>query len=117
MPKSNPYSTWNEALATDDADGLPDKAIVSLVETLRVAGIVTLQSCAGHQGRADGTLWVLADAVNEASVRRLFGPPFVFIKRTWWPEERWEFIWFPWDTVQAIALLSSLSPLEEERPS
>ncbi len=111
----DPYSTWEPERATDEPDGLPDKAMVLLVEYLRSIGIVTLQSCAGHEGHSDGTLWVLADTVNEASVRRRFGTPFVFIKRTWWPENRWEFIWFSQDTAHAIAELAYLCPNRRRR--
>jgi len=40
----NPYCTWEPSKATNDPDGLPDRAIVPLVEELRKRGIVTLQS-------------------------------------------------------------------------
>ncbi len=110
----NPYSTWDAATPTDEPDGLPDKKIVPLVEYLRGIGIVTLQSCIGHKNHSDGTLWVRAESVDEESVRRLFGSPFVFIKRAWWPEEQWEFDWFPQDAEQAVTALFKLKPIGYE---
>ena len=106
----NLYKTWDAATPTDEPDGLPDKRIVPLVEYLRSIGVITLQSYIGHKGYSDGTLWVRAGSVDEESIRRLFGAPFEFIKRAWWPEEQWEFIWFPKDTKQALDALYKLQP-------
>ena len=115
MPLSiNPYSTWDAATPTNEPDGLPDKRIVPLVEYLRSIGVITLQSCIGHKGYSDGTLWICADSVDEESIRHLFGTPFVFIKRAWWPKEQWEFVWFPWDAKQALDALYKLQPFGYE---
>lgn len=57
---SDPYAVWDATRdkATDKSDGLPDRAMVPLVETLRAAGFTTYQSCSGHFGEGDGTLWI-----------------------------------------------------------
>lgn len=105
----DPYATWDPGRATDEPDGLPDRAIVPLVEHLRALGIVTLQSCAGHQG-SDGTLWVRADTVDPVAVRWLPMRPFDRMQRVVWPEDRWEFHWRPDHAQQAIDVLYALQP-------
>lgn len=51
---ADPFASWDPAEATPHADGKPDVAIVPYVDALRDAGIVTLQSCSGHN--EDGIL-------------------------------------------------------------
>ena len=114
----DPYATWDSAKATDEKDGLPDRAIVPLVETLRARGIVTLQSCAGHLGTDDGCLWVLADSVDRESVLSIVGPPFSRVHFVHWPMEQWEFEWWPYnrrEAVAALARLRSVQLLDEAR--
>lgn len=59
---TDPYATWDHyikrGLVSDAPDGLPDRAIVPLVESLRAAGFITYQSCTGHFSQGDGTLWI-----------------------------------------------------------
>ena len=99
---TNPYATWDEAIAagrvTDDADGWPDRAMVPVVAELRRQGIVTLQSCAGHQGSDDGHLWTtqLLDVDTAA---------FSLVRHVTHPEERWEFWWKPADRHRALEAL------------
>jgi hypothetical protein len=106
------YATWDPRIATDDPDGLPDTAIVPLVEDLRRAGITTLQSCAGHIEHRDGTeimhagcLWLAADAVDQAAMTRLCVEPFEDVSRVYWPVERWQVVWPPRETGRALVLL------------
>jgi hypothetical protein len=118
------YSTWDDAIrqgfVTDQQDGLPDRGIVPLVEELRARGIVTLQSCTGHQGSEDGCLWVRADTVTEASVYKvtrswMYPATFDFVKLTIYPERRWEFTWRPHRLRVAMKLLARLAASDGDR--
>lgn len=106
------YLTWDEAIEaghiTDDADGWPDTHMVPLVEHLRIRGVVTLQSCQGHRGTDDGCLWIDPTSVADGSAEALIGAPFSLVRRTRWPEERWEFWWHPSDRNAALAALNRL---------
>lgn len=113
---ADPYATWDPSQATDDPDGLPDRAIVPLVEDLRGRGVVTLQSCAGHAGRQDGHLWVRADTVALESVHQLIVAAaadslFHRVALMYGPEPTpvWEFVWPPQHTERAIAALGTLT--------
>lgn len=103
------FATWDDAIAaghvSDDPDGLPDRAIIPLVEDLRAAGIVTLQSCAGHTGSADGVLWVREEGTWPACVGDLLinAELFTEIKFAYHPERRWEIGWLPQDAGMAMA--------------
>lgn len=114
-PTVDPYVTWDQAIRdgqiTDGPDGLPDRAIVPLVEHLRRHGIVTLQSCAGHPGSDDGCLWLADDPRLAAKIARLIvgRHPFTAVKRTHHPERRWEIGWHPDDADRAMGALSQLS--------
>lgn len=117
----DPYVTWDPSEATDDPDGLPDRAIVPLVESLRARGIVTLQSCIGHPYRGegtagyDGTLWVRAETVDGAHIRHfLLREPLDRVKLVHWPERRWEFGWRPEHADAAVAVLDGLLPAVAE---
>lgn len=112
-----PYATWDPSLATDEPDGLPDRAIVPLVEALRSRGVVTLQSCAGHPGTDDGCLWVRADSVDGAHLRLFVldvvgRDVFDRVSLTYWPERRWEFVWRPENAGIAMAALGWLKPAD-----
>jgi hypothetical protein len=116
---TDPYATWDSALAdskaSDEPDGWPDLAMIPLVEWLRAAGIVTLQSCAGHLGTDDGHIWV--DADSEA-VYGLDWSPFTKVALHIHPKWFWEFMWLPEDRDRATAslwLLPRLSPHSEHR--
>jgi hypothetical protein len=118
----DPYVTWDPSRATDDPDGLPDRAIVPLVESLRGRGIVTLQSCIGHPYRGegtagyDGTLWVRAETVDGAYIRHfLLRDPFDRVQLVFWPERRWEFAWRPEYADAALAALGDLLPAAERK--
>ena len=106
---NDPYATWHPSEATDAPDGLPDRAIVPLVEALRETGVVTLQSCAGHEGTDDGHLWIRADSVTTKTIVRLDRSPFTYIRLQIWPVEQWELGWDPSQLESAIQVLSTLS--------
>lgn len=108
------YATWDMALqegkVTDLHDGWPDTLMVPLVERLRAAGHVTLQSCQGHQGTDDGCLWMRpwsVDDVTEKRIRRA-GDPFSIVREVWHPERRIELWWDPEDMSRAIAVIEDL---------
>lgn len=115
MPVHEPYATWKPELATDEPDGMPDRAIVPLVESLRKRGIVTVQSCAGHYGSGDGCLWVKAESVTAESALQMRGgrSPFSAIRRTRHPEDRWEFEWYPLDVDRAMKALEHLVAVKD----
>lgn len=114
------YATWDAALAagqvTDDSDGLPDRAIVPLVEHLRTAGVVTLQSCTGHLGSDDGVLWIRDDPAVAARIGAVLADPspFTEVKLTHHPERRWEIGWHPNDAQRAMNRLREI--FVESRP-
>lgn len=111
----DPYGTWTPAEATDVPDGLPDIAIVPLVETLRRNGIVTLQSCAGHVGSDDGGLWVAASTVSEPSVRRAANSgAFERVARMIHPWQQWAFRWLPENFDEAETALLELERAEDK---
>jgi hypothetical protein len=106
---SDPYETWDSALAngkaSDEPDGWPDLAMIPLVEWLRAAGIVTLQSCSGHPGTDDGHLWIDATTVPDAAVDGLDWSPFTAVALHLHPRRFWEFVWLPEDRARATASL------------
>lgn len=107
----DPYRTWDDALAigqiTDAPDGLPDRAIVPLIERLRADGIITLQSCAGHPGESDGVLWIADTPTVRARLAPLLTDPtpFTYLKRTHHPQRQWEIGWLPADVAWAMGRL------------
>lgn len=96
------YQCWLPEQATDQADGLPDTLMVPVVEALRDAGIVTLQSCQGHPGSDDGCLWFAAETFPTDVWRSLQGHPFSLVRETVWPEHRYELWWLPGDVGSAL---------------
>jgi hypothetical protein len=69
--------------------------MIPLVECLRAAGIVTLQSCSGHPGTNDGHLWIDATTVPDAAVDGLDWSPFTAVALHLYPRRFWEFTWLP----------------------
>jgi hypothetical protein len=113
------YAKWDPAQATDESDGKPDIRIVPTVEELRRRGIVTSYSCSGHEtGRSfDGYLAVVADSVDDQSVKRLVGLPFSSIYLHIWPlPVSWVFRWRPIDAPEAMDLLTWLEPWPNRAP-
>ena len=122
----NVYATWDENLQfmSDEPDGMPDRKIVELITTLRNRGVVTLQSCAGHQPfygpgakirtGTDGHLWIRASTVSYREMILLSGDPFSRVYKTFWPDEMWVFEWNPTFWATAIARLMTI--MEPEDP-
>lgn len=97
------YATWLPELATDEPDGLPDRGMVPLVESLRSAGFTTYQSCYGHDGQGDGCLWI----AEAPQFKYDFGPFSRIQVVLHGPEGRaWE--WW-WEFPNAEAALSILA--------
>jgi hypothetical protein len=99
------YVVWDATImkATDGPDGLPDRAIVPLIEGLRSLGYTTLQSCTGHFGESDGMLWI-REAPELRWLTRLPNlHPFSRIQHViHGPEgECWEFWWEPSEWANA----------------
>lgn len=110
----DPYGTWDPWEATNEPDGLPDIAIIDLIEYLRDKGVVTLQSCAGHIGRSDGGLWIAASTVSEKSVRRIATSPLERVARMIHPWQQWALRWLPQDFNEVEAVLRTLETTGEE---
>lgn len=99
---SNPYATWDPSKATNEQDGLPDIGMVRLVEALRNKGYITYQSCYGHPGEGDGTLWI-----KEGRIPHLTGP-FVRVQEVHHGPEGhyWEYWWEPHRAEAAVRTLA-----------
>ena len=109
------YVTWDRNLQfmSDEPDGMPDRKVVELIGTLRKRGIVTLQSCAGHEGTDDGCLWIRASSVSYREMVLLTGDPFSRVYKTFWPDEMWVFEWNPTFWATAIARLMTIMEPED----
>lgn len=112
------YETWDaavaEGLVTDEPDGLPDTGMVPVVNALRAVSVTTLQSCTGHAGTDDGTLWIKSESESVGTDIRdmadLDREPFERVQYVLHPEARWEFIWRPERFRDAIAAIIALHP-------
>lgn len=111
---TNHYASWDDAVrvgnVTSEADGLPDTAMVPLVQAIREhTSLVTLQSCQGHPGN-DGHLWLLSRTVPLRLERTLVQQedPFWLVRQTYWPQGRLELWWHPDRRDEAVAALRSL---------
>ena len=113
--RESAYAVWDENLvhASDEPDGMPDLKIVELITTLRKRGVVTLQSCAGHEGTDDGCLWMRASSVSYRGMVLLSGDPFSRVYKTFWPDEMWVFEWNPAFWATAIARLMTIQEPED----
>lgn len=120
---SDAYATWDPAIATDEADGLPDRIMVPIVEALRAAGIVTYQSCCGHEPTAgypytsSGTLWLASTALSDEDLATLAASGhFEEVARLWGREADGGMIalsWSPHNFDSVSSWLLSLARAEQ----
>lgn len=100
---SDPYASWDTTQATDDSDGLPDTAMIPIVEALRRAGIDTLASCQGHMLPEYGSVHREGGLIVSVGPTGTYSSlPFTRIVY-YTTHEEWEFWWHPDNYAAAVA--------------